>query len=66
VTDIAIRVAPSDAIQLARLREALWPESSAEEHGRELAQILGGRAPGALPLVILVSEADAVRYRKAL
>jgi len=39
------------------LREALWPESSAEEYGRELTPILVGRAPGTLPLAILVAEA---------
>ena len=49
---------PSDLAALAGLREALWPESSAEEHSRELASILAGDAPGALPLVILVAEAS--------
>jgi aminoglycoside 6'-N-acetyltransferase I len=36
---------------------ALWPQSSAEEHARELTQILEGNAPVTLPLVILVAEA---------
>ena len=48
---------PPDRAALAQLREALWPESPAEEHSRELALILAGNAPGALPLVILVAEA---------
>ena len=50
---------PSDRDALAHLREALWPESSAEEHAQELALILVGDALGsALPLVILVAEAS--------
>jgi aminoglycoside 6'-N-acetyltransferase I len=57
--DFRVRLAqPSDRAALARLREALWPESSAEEHSRELASILAGHAPGSLPLVILVAEAS--------
>jgi aminoglycoside 6'-N-acetyltransferase I len=47
---------PSDLGQLARLREALWPESSAEEHGEELRLILAGKFPGVMPLVILVAQ----------
>jgi aminoglycoside 6'-N-acetyltransferase I len=47
----------SDREQLARLRTALWPESSTEEHGQELGLILGGRFPGVMPLVVLVAEA---------
>jgi aminoglycoside 6'-N-acetyltransferase I len=58
VSDICIRLArPSDHDQLLRMREALWPESSAEEHSRELTEILEGRAPVTLPLIILVAEA---------
>jgi aminoglycoside 6'-N-acetyltransferase I len=58
VSDICIRLArPSDHGQLLRMREALWPESSAEEHSRELTEILEGRAPVTLPLIILVAEA---------
>jgi len=41
-----------------RLREALWPKSSAEEHARELTQILEGMAPVTMPLIILVAEAS--------
>lgn len=48
---------PSDLEQLARLRAALWPESSAEEHGQELESILAGESTGVMPLVILVAEA---------
>lgn len=51
---------PSDLDQLARLLEALWPQSSAEEHARELRLILGGRAASLLtmPIAIFVAEAS--------
>jgi aminoglycoside 6'-N-acetyltransferase I len=48
----------SDRDQLARLRAALWPESSAEEHTRELEPILQGNAPGTLPVENLVAESS--------
>jgi aminoglycoside 6'-N-acetyltransferase I len=58
-TDIRIRPAgPSDCIQLARLREALWPDSSVEEHVGELAPILEDTAAWAVPLIHLVAEAS--------
>ena len=57
--DARVRVAQaSDCSELARLRAALWPESSVDEHARELALILVGKFPGVMPLVILVVEAD--------
>ncbi|HLJ18357.1 MAG TPA: GNAT family N-acetyltransferase [Bryobacteraceae bacterium] len=56
--DICIRAAqPSDCNQLARLREALWPESPIEEHGREVAAILNGEACLTTPFIIFVAEA---------
>jgi aminoglycoside 6'-N-acetyltransferase I len=59
VSDIRIRPAQcSDHEQLVRMRVALWPQSSSEEHGRELTQILEGNAPVTLPLVIFVAEAS--------
>src|SRR5690242_12484664 len=59
VPDIRIRLAqPSDHDQLVRMREALWPNASAEEHARELALILEGKPPVTLPLIILVAEAS--------
>lgn len=55
--DLLVRHAePSDRDQLSRLRAALWPESSAEEHGEELALILVGTFPRVMPLVILVAQ----------
>jgi GNAT superfamily N-acetyltransferase len=47
---------PEDGQALARLRAALWPESSAEEHFKELEPILAGRPTGILPLIYLVAE----------
>lgn len=49
----------ADLDQLARLREALWPESSAAEHAQELASILADKSPGILPMVIFLAEASA-------
>src|SRR6516164_5383695 len=59
VDDVHIRPAhASDLDQLARLREALWPQSSAEEHAQELRLILEGKAALVLtmPLTIFVAE----------
>lgn len=36
----------------------MWPESSSEEHARELQFILNGKFSGQLPLVILAAEAS--------
>jgi aminoglycoside 6'-N-acetyltransferase I len=52
------RAKHSDLAQLAPLRAALWPDSSAQEHAQELELILAGKFPGILPLVIFVSEAS--------
>jgi len=47
-----------DREQLSILRNALWPDASAEEHGRELAAILDGKAAATMPLVVLVAESN--------
>jgi aminoglycoside 6'-N-acetyltransferase I len=58
VTEIRIRnAAPPDVEQLSRLLAELWPESSAEEHERELAPILAGKTAGTLPAAFFVAEA---------
>jgi aminoglycoside 6'-N-acetyltransferase I len=58
VSEFRIRTAtPADCEQLSRLREALWPESSAEEHARELASSLITEKSGSMPLAIFVAEA---------
>jgi aminoglycoside 6'-N-acetyltransferase I len=59
VDSVQIRPAQaSDLNQLARLFEALWPRSSAEEHAEELRLILGGNVALVLtmPLTIFVAE----------
>ena len=50
------RALPADRDQLAQLREALWPKTSAAEHARELEPILAGDTPGTMPLINFVSE----------
>ena len=57
--DVRIRQAtPADRDQLAQLREALWPETSAAEHARELEPILAGHTPAAMPLIHFVAETE--------
>jgi aminoglycoside 6'-N-acetyltransferase I len=48
---------PSDSDNLAHLRHALWPDSSAADHAKELDLLLTGKAPGILPATVLVAEA---------
>jgi aminoglycoside 6'-N-acetyltransferase I len=47
---------PEDCGALAAMRHDLWPYASAEEHGQELADLLGGEVRSTLPSVILVAE----------
>jgi len=51
---------PSDLDQLVMMCQALWPNSSLEEHAGELQRILGGRADLVLtmPQCIFVAEAS--------
>lgn len=59
MSDICIRLAQlSDRDQLVRMRGALWPKTPAEEHARELTDILEGKPVTTLPLIILVAEAN--------
>jgi aminoglycoside 6'-N-acetyltransferase I len=52
-----IRLAtPADCESLSRLCQALWPESSAEEHARKLAGVLADKRNGTMPAVVLVAE----------
>jgi len=46
----------SDRPELARLRHALWPEGSLEEHEKEIDAILAGDWSSIYPYVILVTE----------
>jgi aminoglycoside 6'-N-acetyltransferase I len=62
VVEISIRLAqPRDCHELAVLRKALWPESSAEEHARELGPILNGDSLSTMPMIVLVAEASDQR-----
>jgi aminoglycoside 6'-N-acetyltransferase I len=55
--DICVRMArAADRERLAQLRHALWPESSTEEHAKELLAILDGKGFGTMPLAELVAE----------
>jgi aminoglycoside 6'-N-acetyltransferase I len=55
--EVRVRQArPTDRDQLARLGEALWPETLAKEHALELEPILAGETPGSMPLVNFVAE----------
>ena len=59
VSEIVIRLARfSDRADLVRMRMALWPDSSAEDHAVEVTAILEGRAAPTMPLVILVAETN--------
>jgi aminoglycoside 6'-N-acetyltransferase I len=56
---IEIRKAvPSNATRLGELRHALWPESSADEHAREIYSILNGERVLTMPFVVFVAELD--------
>ena len=55
--EIRIRqAAPSDLDGLAMMRHLLWPESTSEEHRRELETIVSSGRYGTLPMAILVSQ----------
>ncbi|HEY0782204.1 MAG TPA: GNAT family N-acetyltransferase, partial [Thermoanaerobaculia bacterium] len=60
MSDIRVRPAiPSDRAALSHLRHALWPNASVDEHATELASLLTGKWPGAMPLAIFVAETPA-------
>ena len=46
----------SDCLPLANLQARLWPESSSNEHARELTAILDGTAQRVMPLIIFIAE----------
>jgi aminoglycoside 6'-N-acetyltransferase I len=48
---------PRDLESLSPMLHALWGDTTAQEHGRELAPLLAGHAPGTLPAVVFVAEA---------
>lgn len=46
----------SDQHELARMRHLLWPESTPEEHRKELETILCSGRYGTMPMTVLVSR----------
>lgn len=55
---VAVRFArQSDVAGLAKMREALWPSASVDEHARQLAALVDGSAQLTMPLAVLVAEA---------
>ena len=50
---------PEDCRELAILRHCLWPDSSVDEHERELTRLLSGESDSMLPSVILIAVAEA-------
>jgi aminoglycoside 6'-N-acetyltransferase I len=51
------RGVPGDVDAIGRLKAALWPDGSVEEHASESALILAGHPRSTMPLVLLVAEA---------
>jgi aminoglycoside 6'-N-acetyltransferase I len=57
-TENLIRLArPDDCDVLSLLFATLWPETSAEEHAKELTAMLAGKFLSVMPLLIWVAEA---------
>ena len=56
----------ADLVPLAALCAALWPESPAEDHAREIAPLLDGRTVPALPAVYLLAVIDGSADRAGL
>lgn len=54
---IAVRCAtPHDLKDLASMFHALWPDSTTEEHARELTVLLLGRPSGIFPTAVFVGQ----------
>jgi aminoglycoside 6'-N-acetyltransferase I len=49
----------------ARLRQALWPESTREDHRRELARQLSSGGPGVVAFVSRVTSGEVVGFAEA-
>lgn len=50
------RATAADCAQLAKLRAALWPESSSEEHASEALRDLESGGSGGFPVINLVAD----------
>ena len=50
---------PGDLADVAAMCHCLWPDANATEQGKEMAPLLDGHPPGALPTVVLLAvDAD--------
>ncbi|MGI8959660.1 MAG: hypothetical protein ACR2IV_07870 [Bryobacteraceae bacterium] len=45
-----------DLSQGAEMCHCLWPEVGVAEHAEDLASLLAGKSPGALPAVVLLAQ----------
>lgn len=52
---------PGDKEELAAMFHALWPDTSAADHARELDSLLAGNFPGTLPGIVLLAEESGGR-----
>jgi aminoglycoside 6'-N-acetyltransferase I len=48
----------ADRNQLAKMRQSLWPDTSFEDHLKDVEKVLDSGMSGSLPLVILVAQGD--------
>ena len=52
------RARVEDCGRLAQMFAALWPSTTAEEHGNEARSIVDGTAKLTMPITVLVAEAE--------
>ena len=59
VSEVSVRLAQLlDREYLVRMRTALWPDTSAEKHDREVLALLSGTAALTMPLAIFVAATN--------
>jgi aminoglycoside 6'-N-acetyltransferase I len=56
---------PADVASLAALCAALWPESPAEDHAREIAPLLEGRTALPVTFLLAVTEGRVIGFLQA-
>jgi aminoglycoside 6'-N-acetyltransferase I len=50
-----------DLSEVAEMCHRLWPEAGAAEHAEDMAPLLAGKPPGALPAVVLLAQESKSR-----
>jgi aminoglycoside 6'-N-acetyltransferase I len=61
LAEVRVRAArAADCDEIAKLCAALWPDSPAQEHARELLPKIEGRALGKMPVALFVAEISAL------